>query len=130
MITAAIHETSTDSSLHVRRKLRRVQGVADQVMGPRFSSMLTAILSVIDAVGVHAVMALNQAHSRLVKERVVAKGARQPSDTWYQLLEQLEGKLTEPHGWWCADGGGDAREEATDGHACELLVSAAAFFAS
>src|SRR5689334_19115802 len=61
-------------------------------VGPRGpDAALTKIHYVIDAVGIHAVLALNQAHSLLADARVTT--GPPPSDKWYRLLEELEDGL-------------------------------------
>ena len=96
------------------------------VTGARSLTAITAVLSVIDAVGVHAVMALNQAHGHLAKARFVASPP--PSDRWYRLLEQLERDI--PDLDRVSTNSYDSNAANVSEQVCELLVCAAAFFSA
>lgn len=93
---------------------------------PCCQTAITAVFSVIDAVGIHAVMALNQAHGHLVKARVVT--GPPPSDKWYRLLGQLERDL--PSTERLSASSCDNNTANVGQQVCELLVGTAAFFAS
>ena len=92
----------------------------------RFGVMVNGCVAHVQALSVHAVLALDEAHDHLVTARVVAVSL--PSQRWHHLLDHIASEAVTPHSPHA--GPGPEGDEHTDRFARGLFTAAAAFLAA
>lgn len=88
--------------------------------------MVSGCVAHVQALSVHAVLALDEAHDHLVTARVVAISL--PSQRWHHLLDHISSEAVAPQS--SATGSGADGDEHTDRFARGLFIAAAAFLAA
>src|SRR5918997_1228698 len=92
----------------------------------RFGVMVNGCVAHVQALSVHAVLALDEAHDHLVAARIVAVSL--PSQRWHHLLDQIPSEVLA--GQSLPTGSGTESDEHTDQFARGLFTAAAAFLAA